>query len=130
MSRGAGPLRDEARCAEFRARLPALMRDFYDRLFDDVMVGFFFLGKDKERLIRQQMAFTSHMLGGPTPYTGPSIQKAHAALRIFEGQFDRRHTILKETLADHAIDPLVAEAWLALDRRFQEKVLASEPCHD
>lgn len=112
------------------AQLPALMKDFYDRLFDDIMIGFFFTGRDKQALIDKQIAFTRRLLGGPEPYKGPSLKQAHAPLRILDGQFNRRHQVLKEVLRDHAIDEAAAARWLELDRALKDKVVLTEPCHE
>ena len=38
------------------AALRALLRDFYDRLYDDMIVGFLFQPHDKEALIAQGAA--------------------------------------------------------------------------
>lgn len=110
--------------------MPAIMQDFYDRLFDDIMIGFFFAGRDKAELIDKQLAFMSAAMGGPEAYRGRSLKAAHAPLRIFEGQFARRHQVLRETLDDHGLAPEDRDAWLALDASFRDRILASEPCHD
>ena len=110
--------------------MPALMKDFYDRLFSDIMVGFFFDGHDKQELIDKQSAFMGRMLGGPNSYTGLSLRAAHFPLNIFEGQFFRRHQVLKETLETHGVDNDIREYWLRLDLQFKEKILKSESCHD
>ena len=97
--------------------LERLVRDFYTRLFDDTMVGFFFWPHDKEALIAHQMAYVRAHVGAPdgTSYRGRSMRRAHEHLPILVGHFDRRHQILEEVLRDHAIVSHVAQAWLALD---------------
>ena len=118
----------EALYEKVAAAMPAVMRRFYDRLFDDVMIGFFFLGKDKERLIAQQQLFMNRLMGAATPYRGPSMPEVHRPLDIFEGQFWRRHTILSEVLAETDLSEELREAWLALDRGLLDKVVRPGPC--
>ena len=102
--------------------MEALMRDFYDRLFDDVIVGFLFQPHDKERLIASQIAYvTAHLGDRSGTYDGPTIRKAHEEVPVLPGQFDRRHFLLREVLFAHDVPEHVREAWLALDeslRRF------------
>jgi hemoglobin len=93
-------------------RLRAVIADFYDRVFDDVMIGFHFWGKDKARLVDKEWEFAARLLGGDVPYTGRPIREAHAKLPILGGQFDRRLQILRETLADHGVAEEVRRAWI------------------
>ena len=85
-------------------RLRAVVVDFYQRVFDDVMIGFMFVGKNRQHLIEREYEFTAHFLGGPVVYTGRPIKEAHAKTPIFGGHFERRLQILRNTLADHSID--------------------------
>lgn len=93
-------------------RLRAVITDFYARVFDDVMIGFLFAGKDRKRLIDKEFEFTAQFLGGDVRYTGRPMRAAHARVPIMGGHFDRRTKILEETLADHAVDQDVRESWL------------------
>ena len=88
-------------------RLRALVVDFYQRVFDDVMIGFMFIGKNRQHLIEREYEFTAHFLGGPVVYTGRPIKQAHAKTPIFGGHFERRLQILRNTMADHHIDAAV-----------------------
>jgi truncated hemoglobin YjbI len=103
--------------------LRAVLRSLYDRLFDDVMVGFLFAGKDKERLIEHQLWFTARFLGGPSRYEGKSIPDAHAALPLLPGHFDRRHHLLRQALTEHRVPAAVAEEWLRVDASLKTAVL-------
>ena len=94
------------------AKLRAVLEDFYARVFSDVMIGFLFQGKDRQRLIDREYEFTANLLGGEVRYTGRPMRAAHAQSPIFGGHFERRLQILRETLADHAIDPEVQQVWL------------------
>ncbi len=94
------------------AKLRAVIEDFYSRVFGDVMIGFLFEGKDRQRLIDKEYEFTAHLLGADIKYTGRPMRAAHAQSPIFGGHFERRLQILRETLRDHAVDSEVAAAWI------------------
>jgi len=104
------------------AKLRPLLEDFYERLFGDVMIGFFFKGKDKARLVEKELEFALRLLGAGTAYTGRPIDEAHAAHRIFGGQFARRTQILRETMADHGLPEAVRTAWLAHTEQLRPQV--------
>lgn len=93
--------------------LRAVVTDFYDRVFPDVMIGFMFQGKDRQHLIDREYELTAALLGAPgVTYTGRPMRAAHAQHTIFGGHFERRLQILRETLRDHAVDPDVQQAWI------------------
>lgn len=104
--------------------LRAVLQDFYDRIFDDVMIGFLFAGRDKADLVQKEWEFTARLLGADVPYTGRSMPRAHAKLPILGGHFDRRMQILRETLADHRVAPEVQELWLSHAAKLRQQITA------
>jgi hemoglobin len=92
--------------------LRAVIADFYDRVFDDIIIGFLFTGKDKQRLVEMEWQFTAKFLGADLPYRGKSMPEAHKRVPILGGHFERRLQILRNTLADHHVDPEVQKAWI------------------
>ena len=92
--------------------LRAVITDFYERVFADVMIGFLFVGKDRARLIEKEWELAARMLGADVRYTGKSMPDAHARVPITGGHFDRRTQILRDTLRDHAVPADVQAAWL------------------
>jgi hemoglobin len=93
-------------------KLREVLTDFYSRVFGDLMIGFLFAGKDRQRLIDKEYEFTAQFLGGDQPYSGRPMRVAHAQSPIFGGHFERRMQILRETLRDHAVDPEVVASWM------------------
>ena len=93
-------------------KLRAVIADFYDRIFADVMIGFLFQGKSKQTLIDREYEFTANLLGGDVKYTGRPMRVAHAQSPIFGGHFERRMQLLRETLRDHAVDQDVQRVWI------------------
>jgi hemoglobin len=113
--------------------LRAVVTDFYDRVFDDVMIGFLFAGKDRARLIQKEWELAARMLGADVEYTGRSMREAHARVPILGGHFDRRLQILRDVLSDHAVDEAVRESWIAHTVKLRSQVTAdagSECDHD
>lgn len=114
-------------------KLRQVITDFYDRVTGDVMIGFLFAGKDKQRLIDKEWELTARLLGADVAYTGRPMREAHAKVPILGGHFDRRMKILEETLADHEVDPEVRAAWMEHTARLRPQVTAdrgSECDHD
>ena len=107
------------------AGLRRVLQTLYDRLFDDVMVGFLFAGKDKAKLVEHQLWFTARFLGGPSRYEGRSLPDAHAALPILPGHFDRRHQLLREALEEHRVPAAVRDEWLRVDQSLRHAVIKS-----
>ncbi len=95
------------------AKLRAVVTDFYDRIFPDVMIGFMFAGKNKQQLIDREYELVAALLGAPgVTYSGRPMRVAHAQHTIFGGHFERRLQILRETLRDHGVDAAVQQAWI------------------
>jgi hemoglobin len=104
------------------AKLRAVIDDFVERVFDDVMIGYFFRGVNKARLKQLELEHAAQFLGGPQKYSGRSLVQAHAKHRIMGGQFARRKQILREVLGDHGVPEHVREAWLAHVESLREQV--------
>lgn len=105
--------------------LRKILVDFYDRLFADVMVGYFFRNSDKSHLVERQLQFMGRALGGPQDYEGLPLVAAHAPFQIRPGHFHRRHVLLADTLRDHHAPTWAAERWLELDLRMRTSILQS-----
>jgi hemoglobin len=93
--------------------LRAIIGDFVDRVFDDVMIGFFFRGVARERIKELEFQHAAQHLGADVPYSGRPLASAHARHRIMGGQFSRRKELLRKTLVQHDVAPDIIEAWLA-----------------
>jgi hemoglobin len=107
------------------AKVRAVLRSLYDKLFGDPMVGFLFEGKDKARIVEQQVAFTCGFLGGPQRYVGKPLPEAHAALPLLPGHFDRRHRLLEQVLREEDVPEQVRNAWLGIDDGLRTSVMAA-----
>jgi hemoglobin len=95
------------------AALRPIIERFVDRIFDDVMIGFFFRNARRERVKAMEYEFAAKHLGADIEYTGRPLDEAHRAHPIMGGQFARRLMILKETLQQFQVPEHVKQHWLA-----------------
>jgi truncated hemoglobin YjbI len=93
--------------------LRAIVDDFVDRCFDDMMIGLLFTRAERSRIKRFEYEHAAKHLGAPIEYSGRALDEAHRPHRIFGGQFDRRRQILIETLRDHHTPDAVVDAWIS-----------------
>lgn len=92
--------------------LRSIIDRFVDRIFDDIMIGFFFRKAKRKRIKRFEYEHAAVFLGADAVYTGRDLEAAHAAHPIMGGQFDRRKQILREVLESFAVPDDVRDAWL------------------
>lgn len=95
------------------AGLRAIIDEFVDRMFDDIMIGFFFRRASRERIKEMEFQHAAEHLGGPMQYGGRPIREAHAAHRIMGGHFARRSKILSDVLVKHGVPEDIRREWLA-----------------
>jgi hemoglobin len=100
---------------------------FVERLFGDLMIGFFFQRADRARIQEKEYEFAAAHLGAPVAYTGRPLEAAHRPHRIFDGQFQRRLTILRETLEEFGVSERVREHFLAHTLSLRERIVVG-PC--
>jgi hemoglobin len=93
-------------------KLREIINTFVDRMFDDIMIGFFFRKTDKERIKEKEFEFTAQVLGADIKYSGTPIAEVHQKHPIMGGQFSRRTQIFKETLQEYEVPPHIIEKLL------------------
>jgi hemoglobin len=105
-------------------RLREMMRDFYQRVFDDVMIGFFFANTDFDQIVDSQIEYVRARLGNEAvEYSGMPIRRAHQKHPILVGHFDRRHQLLRDVLGEYDVPEHVFEAWVDLELKLRELVV-------
>ena len=114
------------------AALRAVLRDFYDVVFADLMIGFLFKGADRTRLVERELELTMRALGADVPYTGRPLREVHAAHPIFGGQFMRRRKLLADAIEQHGLPAPVRDAWLAHTDALRDQITRDRPdeCDD
>ena len=106
------------------AGIRSFITTFYDDMFDDVMIGFFFRDADKSRLIDKEVELVARMLGHSVRYTGRPIREAHAKHPIMGGHFERRWVLLKNAMKKHAVPDSIQSAIEEHTRRLRPQVTA------
>ncbi len=104
------------------ARLRAIIDRFVDRIFDDVMIGFFFRHTTRERVKAKEYEFAAVHLGADVIYSGRPIRQVHAPHPIMGGQFMRRMKILDEVLLEFEAPQAVRTHWLAHTEALRDQV--------
>ncbi|MBY0471352.1 group 1 truncated hemoglobin [bacterium] len=105
--------------------LSQFLRDFYDRMSRDVLIGFFFDGKDTAAIADKQKQFLMKAMGESKTYSGKNPSNAHLELPpILRGHFDRRLRILEETLKDHGLDADEIHIWIEFEKSFRAVIEA------
>lgn len=101
-----------------------ILHDFYRRMAQDVMIGYFFEGKNLDEIAEKQASFLMRVMGATATYSGKAPADAHTALPpILTGHFDRRLKILEETLKDHALEEHEIETWLTFENAFRAGIV-------
>jgi truncated hemoglobin YjbI len=110
-----------------RERLEEILQDFYARMGRDVLIGFFFDGKDVAAIARRQMDFLLKAMGASESYSGLAPAQAHDKLApILSGHFDRRLQLLEQTLKDHGLEQAEIETWLRFENAFRGGIVRPE----
>lgn len=104
--------------------LRAIISDFVDACFDDLMIGFHFRRASRERVKRFEYEHAAVFLGADIAYEGRTIRDAHRAHVILGGHFVRRLEILKQTLKKHFVPGDVIARWLAHHEALRDEVTA------
>jgi hemoglobin len=104
--------------------LRAIIDDFVERVFVDIMIGFFFRNADRRRIKELEYQHAAEHLGGPVRYRGRPLDQAHAAHRIMGGQFARRKELLRQTLVDHGVAQDIIDGWLAHTESLRGQITA------
>src|SRR4051794_10533266 len=106
------------------AGLERILKDFYHRMSQDVLIGFFFEGKDIDAIVMRQKTFLMRAMGASPSYSGKPPATAHEALPpILAGHFDRRLKILEQTLQAHGLSEQEAKVWLGFENAFREAIV-------
>ena len=106
-------------------RLNEILEFFYLKMNSDVMLGFFFEGRDLKLIAHQQAKFLLNAAGLIPQFEGKGPASAHLSLPpILEGHFDRRIVILRETLQKFKLPPPIIELWISFETTFRKVVIA------
>ncbi|MDQ6958396.1 MAG: group 1 truncated hemoglobin [Mariprofundaceae bacterium] len=101
--------------------LQKVHRTFYDKVYAHPWLGPFFEGHNQEAIENRQTQFMGQKMGGPTAYTGKTLELAHRRMYITKELLEVRQVLLKEALEE------VGARWLTIDRAFWEQLINDSP---
>ena len=108
-------------------RVHAILLDFYAAMSRDVLIGFFFDGKDLSVIAAKQAAFLLRAMGATESYAGKAPAQAHTQLPpILTGHLDRRLRILEQTLSQHGLTAADIATWVAFEEAFRDAVVTTK----
>jgi truncated hemoglobin YjbI len=100
------------------------IESFYKKLEADLMIGFFFAGKDLNHIASRQTAFLLRSMGAPYNGSIKPIADAHSAIPpILPGFFDRRILLLKQHLESAALGAEEVAVWIDFEKSFRENII-------
>lgn len=111
-----------------RAGVERLVSAFIDRCREDFVIGFLFVGTDRERIIRHEAELALKQFGADVVYSGRPLGQAHAPKRINQGHYRRRQAILRHVLSAEGVDEDLVDRWLAHQERFRSVVTNEHDC--
>jgi len=101
-----------------------LLHSFYRQAAQDILIGFFFDGKDLRKIAEMQFQFLKKNIGLSDSYTGKPPAAAHDNLApILEGHFDRRTVILRDILEKNKVPQSQIEAWIQFESFFRNAIV-------
>lgn len=109
-------------------KINEVIQSFYDKAFEDPMIGYLFRNHSKARLVEQQSKFAVAMLGGAKLYDGQGLKQAHQGLGIRGAHFDRRQVLMRETLEELQIPMELQNQWLEAEEKLRPLVVHGAPC--
>lgn len=109
------------------SQVKVILRDFYSRMAGDILIGYFFTGKDITAIADRQAHFLLFAVGLKPSYEGNLPPSAHLSLPpILKGHFDRRLLLLKETLKEHGLTDKDIRTWVSFENAFRAVVVSSD----
>lgn len=107
-----------------KAAVEAAVELFYTKVLADVRIKHFFedINMDKQR--RRQKEFLSAAFGGPIPYVGKDLRKAHAHLQgLNESHFNAVAENLQKTLEELKVPRLLIDQVMSIAASTKSQVL-------
>lgn len=108
-------------------RLREVLHHFYARMKGDVLIGFFFDGRDTDAIADKQAELLLKVMGVRAEFTGMPPSQAHLKLPpILSGHFDRRLRLLEEVLRQEGLSDEDVATWVGFESAFRD-VIVSRP---
>lgn len=103
--------------------LSKILNRFYEKISQDILIGFFFSGKDLSAIASKQKEFLMKAWGVTSSYSGKAPAQAHVELPpILSGHFDRRLVLLEETLKEFGLNENEIKTWVNFEDKFRNAI--------
>ena len=106
-----------------QAAIDAAVELFYVKVLADESVNHFFDDVNMNKQRAKQKAFLAAAFGGPVPYEGKDLRKAHASLDLKESDFNAIAGHLQATLKELKIDDKLISEVMAVAASTKDEVL-------
>ncbi len=110
-----------------RPAIDAVVDAFYVKVLADNRINRHFKEINMNRQRRKQKDFLSAAFGGPTPWTGPDMRKAHADLEITEADFSAVAENLQKTMEEMKVPKELIDQVMAIAASTHDAVLNRKP---
>lgn len=106
-----------------KAAIDAVVDAFYVKVLADKRVNDFFAGVSMDKQRRKQKEFLSFAFGGPLPWTGKDMRKAHEGMGLTEEHFNAIAENLVGTLKDFKVKQELIDQVVAIAVSTKDDVL-------
>lgn len=106
-----------------KAALDAVVEAFYVKVLADARIKHHFDDINMDTQRRKQKAFLAAAFGGPTPWTGKDMRRAHADLKLTEADFTAVAENLVATLKDFQVKQELIDEVVAIALSVKDAVL-------
>jgi len=102
----------------------SILKDFYEIMSKDILIGFFFEKHDLEHIATMQGKFILMVAGLAKTFEGKGPATAHTSLPpILTGHFDRRLVILRELLKSRKLTEAQIGTWVQFEESFRKIIV-------
>lgn len=103
--------------------LKVILKDFYDRVFEDERLAPFFEGVNKPHVIDKQYSFLMQIFTGEDVYFGDRPRNAHHWMVISDELFDYREDVFIEVARGHGIAEHLLVRWRGVHECFRKQIV-------
>ena len=101
---------------------------FVRRMANDLIIGFFFEGRDLGRIIQHEQELLRVHLGQGAGYTGRPLAAVHKPLGINRGHFRRRHAILRNVCGEMGVESAIVDRWVHKEELLEPMITTGHDC--
>lgn len=110
-----------------KAAIDAAVESFYVKVLADNRIKEFFENINMAKQRRKQKEFLSAAFGGPIPWTGKDMRKAHADLELTDVHFNAVAENLQKTLEELKVNKELIDQVMAIAGSVRNDVLNRKP---